>query len=263
MIKPDAFEDVPLEDMEKKDGPGPVIGIDWLQRYKTRLGNAIQSMHRLALLDDDGWVFVEGPHQNRFSLFQRETAPGNAYTFRLEGVVHGRADRFIYAIKDHDSHTRMPWEGGDALETNQYESYDDPESKETLTVVQSLFKTPLPKVVANRFVLGIQWISYDEQTQTHSLVFGSADHQFCVCPPDAVAVDLTMGVFVRQLDNKTCDLTLILKGSPGGNALSSAVLVDKYKEKIRERVLLWESVVADWNRFYGQTKNPKNAAFRK
>lgn len=253
------MDEIPLDDIVPPPPPQQPVNQDedWHQRYKTLIGTAIAYILQLALEDSTKWSIVEP--LERIALFERPVNVDGYCIFKVQGVVAGRADRYLYVIKDHDKDTRCPWDT-DVLHVQQLETYMSNEGN--ITVVRSTIKSPLPRIIAPRVLLGLQWTDYDTQLQTHKLVFCSAQHPFFKClPTEGVEADARIGIIIRQLDKGQCELCMFVRVNPGG-ALGS-LWIDRYKEALRARIYLYESVVQAWSTYYGPGKDPKKLENRK
>ncbi len=258
------MDEIPLHDMPALPPVEPSIeaaskenNSEWHQSYKTLTGTAIAYILQLALDDSKKWTIVEPVE--RISLFERPVDAGGHYTFKVHGVVQGRADRYLYVIKDHDKDTRCAWDDN-VSNVQQLETYMALEGN--ITIVRSTVKSPIPRIIAPRLLLGVQWTDYDPELRTHKLVFCSAQHPFYKClPEDGVEANARIGVILHQLDKGQCELTLFVRFKPGGSL--SSIWIDRYKEALRQRVYLYERVVQGWDTYYGPTRDPKKVENRK
>ena len=280
------FEDVPLSDLRPVTSfssddtllPAAVVPrrhietqetIDsgaWNEAYKNAMGVTIAQM--LALAVSPHWELVDSPSggDETISLFEDVSDP-SFVCLKATGIVAGRADRFLYILKDHDPETRLAWDGKWFTRVQQLETYVNPEEGD-LTVVASCLRSPVPMLFSDRSALGIQWTGYDSLLKTHKLVYTTVNHPIFKHPEGMARVHLSMLVVLREIDNdkkkkkKQTEITLVVKTGPPPPALS---LIDLggYKETIREQIHLFERVVANWAHYYGPTRDPKKIENRK
>jgi hypothetical protein len=261
--------------------PSPPFAHEWVAQYMTLMGRAIAHTHQLATLEDAAeWALVpdETGMGDRISLFERKpNGPSHGFfTLKARGVVHGRSERYAYVIRDHDPETRLAWDRYDGItKVQQLESYLTDQG--TLELVQTRIAAPswiASVLVYDRYALGVQNTTFNRALGLHKYVFRSVpQHPHYSCPADAVPVDATVGVYVRALDGggvggggpahgpPSCELTLIVHVNVGG--WLPPLYVERYRERVRERVYVWERAVERWNEYYGRGRDPKNIKNRK
>ncbi len=260
-MQPDPFtEDIPLEESVKKNTTiTATTTTEWHEHYKTVIGNAIRFSQRLAA--ERVWAIVEPPNAEQFdpvTLYERPVDKKGFYGFKVAGIVQGRAERYYHVLNDHQKATRGKWDTEDVLDDmEQFETYCSTEGD--ITVVQSTIKSPVPLMVAHRFLFGVRWSAYNPKEKRHTIVFSTCDHPLIQMPQDGrVAAHAMLRADIQQLeDGNTCMLGLHVHFHFGGSPLGLGIWVNKYKERLRQRVYLYQKVVAEWDTYYGPTRDPK------
>lgn len=221
----------------------------WVAAYQKLMAKSIKQFHVLLLTTS--WAIVE-PVKN-VMLYQRY-AEKNYYTFKVTAVLNVRPERLAYVINDHNESTRMPWDEKNIKSCREWESYDcGGQGKIRFVSCEVYMKMHL---VWNRSLQGIMWSSFDAATRSYTIIFRSTQHRLHRCPDKTVAVNALIGVVIRMTDKKNvCEVTIITHINPGDSLPS--VLVDGYKEWLRERVDLYERVTKEWDTYYGARNDPK------
>jgi hypothetical protein len=255
--EPDPFEarseDVPLTEIPTQDSL-------WHERYKKYIANAIHFCE--AFGKQAVWEYVEPPSSEQddrgISLFERPVTKNGFYSFQVTGVLDGRADRYFYILNDHQQATRGKWDTEDVLgDMEQYETYCSDEGK--ITVVQSTIKSPAPHIIAHRFLFGVKWSDYACNSDSYVIVFQTCGHPMLTMPADGrVAAHATLKAKIESInDGKQSILTLSVYIHPRGSSAFMGIYINKYKERLRQRMYLYERVVAEWDRYYGPDRDPK------
>lgn len=253
--EPDPFEeDIPLAETRTPNQTQDTI---WHARYKKLIANAIHFSN--ALKKQTVWELVE-PVDGRVSLLERPVDKRGFYTFQVTGVLEGRAERYFHILNDHQQATRGKWDTEDVLDgMDQYETYCSEEGK--ITVVQSTIKSPMPQLAAHRFLFGIRWSEYISASCSYVIVFQTCDHPLLRMPADGrVAAHAMLRADIEPInDNKQSIVTLTVYFHPGGGGggVGVSLCIHRYKERLRQRMYLYERVVAAWDTYYGPDRDPK------
>jgi len=240
----------------------------WQSAYQSLMAKSIGYAHWL--LRSKEWRLVYNVAEDRFRLFELTlpaeiedfaTKPNATYhTVKVSGVMNVKAERLMYVIADHDSDTRLKWDSDDLASISEVQTFKT--DRGDIKVVLSEIKSPFP-LIANRVVLGIMWRGYTAATKTYKLIFRSTIHWLYKVAEHQVALDGLIAVVVRVLDSPTpsCEVIIVAHLSLGGTVPS--VLVGLLKERLRQRLELYERVTKRWNDYYGPSRNPKLIANRK
>lgn len=253
--------DIPLEEEEEEElPPQPIIicpkeleqaslvnSNEWHDRYKNAMGKAIQ----LCLKDinrtrAEEWAPV-GSDPRVFMCEKTQTVPPNWDVIKIRAVLRGKAERYAYVMRDHNFETRGKWDS-DVIDAKQLETYTSDEGK--LIVVQNSIQSRL----SNRSLLGVLFYHFTESTETHQIFFTTAPHPYYKCKSTETKMDATIGCVLRQLE-KTEETEVIIVGYVNaGVGMMARLFLGDYKEKLRQRVYLYEKVVAKWDEYYGKNK---------
>lgn len=248
-----------------------ISGGEWMKKYQQTLAKAYAQGARW--LNEDCkdaalWKLLEENEQTRqypILLFEREMGQGNddedtffsfPYIFRVESLVSGRAERYMYLFKDHNPETRLAWDSEWVKQVQQLETYRPAEGD--LDVVKSHVSAGY-RLYSDRFLLGVQSHSYTPATNAHVYTFKTEDHYYVQCPGNAVKADVLVFIWIKPAGADICELKMAVGIQPNGISFG----LFGYKEKLRQRVKLWERVVGEWDRYYGEGRDPKILANRK
>lgn len=274
------LEDIPLQDFiptptvalpTPQDTVSPETAAAQLEKYKIKMGTSIEIALKY-LLPNDQWQLIPPPPQavSGISLFELQEQASPFYNLKAVAVCQGRASRYFHVIKDHDPHTRMPWDKDNVTHIQQMETYMAEEGG--IVVVESTWKSKT-YMFSNRHVLGIMSHHYDSELATYSLYFTTTEHYHFKSPPTApasggggeVSAQVLLCVNLRKLTEETTEVTIMLRINPNVSRFSAMSLFfeNKYKEELRKRVALYEFVVQRWNVFYGPKNDPKKIENRR
>lgn len=266
------MEDVPLDDFKVTTTTRnePTLSVEeeeaQLAKYKTLLGTTIEIMKGHAA-SNSGWNLISVFSTN-ITLYEKTLVNDNYYLLKVKAVLQGRASRYAHVIRDHEEHTRMVWDAGHIVSCKEYETYKADEGD--IVVVESVWRSLHPRVFSDRRAFGILTSVYNEEYQTYSLYFCSADHvRFCpgAAPgaPGGVLIHASLGIVLRKLSAAETELTMVLKVDPKVSTFAplSFLFVQSYKEELCKRVQLYEQVVQAWDTYYGPSKDPKRVENRR
>jgi hypothetical protein len=244
---------IPLENYNEDAKPAPFT-IDeqqqnnpWLEHYKKLMHSSIKSFHTLLLAD--AWIarpshFVDS--NTPVQLFERDcNLKHGFYTLKVHAVLSVRPERLMFVIRDHDETTRLKWDSEHVEACKELECFKTEEGEIKIVMSRVKFNIPL---LSSRFNLGVSWYGYDRKTQCYKYVFRSTQHSNHQCPSDAVNVISLVGVLVRTLENKQCELFMVVHVNPGNTFPS--LIAETCKEWVRDRVYLYERVVKNWDKYY-------------
>lgn len=289
----DAFDDIPLEE-DLRDTPSTrhqarapeahpfpqaqleafaqIDGVAWQDYYKTKIGEAYRDGLKFLQQDETSsnnwWHLIEAEEETRtlcggpVLLFEHDVCmPEFPRVFRVTGVVKGRAERFLHVIKDHDRDTRLAWDARHVEAVQVLEEYHPPEG--SIYVVKSEIKAPRP--LENRLLLGVQSHRYNAQLQTYTYVFKSAQHYFYSdqLPSGKSLANAFVCIWIAQAPADICQIKMVVGVNVGGNALVTRLILGNYHHHLRERFVLWERVVNDWDTYYPPETNQKRIENRK
>jgi len=254
----DDDEPIPLDSYNKAALPAPFT-IDeqeqnnpWLEHYKKLMHGSIKSFHTLLLAP--AWVarpshFVDS-NPSSVQLFERDcNLKHGFYTLKAHAVLSVRPERLMFVIRDHNEATRLKWDSEHVEECKELECFKTEEGE--IKVVMSRVKCNIP-LLSSRYNLGISWYGYDRKTQCYKYVFRSTQHRNHQCPSDAVNTISLVGVLVRTLENKQCELFIVVHVNPGNSFPS--FIADTCKAWLRDRVFLYERVTKNWDKYYQPPK---------
>lgn len=253
-----------------------IDGVAWQDYYKTRIGEAYRDGLKLLRQDDSSsnnwWHLIEAEEGTEEKtqcggpvlLFEHDVGMADfPRVFRVTGVVKGRAERFLHVIKDHDRYTRLAWDARHVETVQVLEEYHPPEG--SIYVVKSEIKAPRP--LENRLLLGVQSHRYNAQLQTYTYVFKSAQHYFYSnqLPPSGKSLaNAFVCIWIAQsAAEEICQIKMVVGVNVGGNALATRLILGNYHHHLRERFVLWERVVNDWDTYYPPETNQKRIENRK
>lgn len=280
---PHPLEDIPLQDFvptptvaspTPQDCVSPETAAAQLEKYKIKMGTSIEIALKY-LLPNDNWRLIPaavGDVRGAISLFELPEQASPYYNLKAVAVCQGRASRYFHVIKDHDPHTRMPWDKNNVTHIQQMETYMAEEGE--IVVVESTWKSGT-YLFSDRHVLGIMSHHFDPELATYSLYFTTADHYHFKSPPSpsapfgggggSVSAQVLLCVILRKLTDETTEVTIMLRINPNVSRFSTMSLFfeNKYKEELRKRVALYEFVVQRWNDFYGPKNDPKKIENRR
>lgn len=261
-------EDIPLDDFKETDREdGSVVqipaasGSGNLDAYKVLMANLIERMRNI-ILPSPRWTVVESP--SPVILYELPEANSNWYTLKAVAVVQGRASRYHHVIKDHDPHTRLPWDKANVVSVQQMETYKAEEGD--LIVVQSVWKSRHPRLFADRHALGIMHCNFNSELGTYSIYFTTAEHYHFKSPVENYAkVDAETCIILRKLDTELTEITMVVRANPNVSTFTpfSLLHLNAYKEEMRMRIALYERVVLAWDEFYGKRNDPKKVENRR
>jgi hypothetical protein len=280
------LEDIPLQDFiptptvsqpTPQDCVSPETAAAQLEKYKIKIGTSIEIALKY-LLPNDKWQLIPptppsgGGVGGAISLFELPDQTSPYYNLKAVAVCQGRASRYFHVIKDHDPHTRMPWDKDNVTHIQQMETYMAEEGE--IVVVESTWKSKNPYLFSNRHVLGIMSHHFDPELATYSLYFTTTEHYHFKSPPSPtaggggggeVSAQVLLCVILRKLTDETTEVTIMLRIDPNLSRFSTMSLFfeNKYKEELRKRVALYEFVVQRWNVFYGPKNDPKKIENRR
>ena len=248
-----------------------ISGGEWQELYKRVVGEAFRDGLKLIKEDEldvrRGWRLIDEDddrsqtHIHPVLLFELEPSIGDyARTFKVTSVVRGRPDRFLYVIKDHDNDTRSAWDAQEVISTQQLETYSPREGD--IQVVKSHVRSPLPMLTSHRFLLGVQSAVYNAENKTHVYVFKSAPHYYFKCPPEMTQATALVCIWLSAMSRDECEIKMVV-AVDAGNLWTAAPFLRRYENKLRERIVLWQRVVDEWDRYYGPKRDPKKVENRK
>lgn len=268
------FEDIPMEEqtlpivsapeprphpMELIEEASKTSPLEWEAKYKRASAEAYRD--GIVLLneketDPSLWTLWDHEHdsENPVQIFKR--IPTNSFPciFRAHAVVNGRAERYIWAIKDHDRDTRLVWDRDSVESVQQLETYRPPEGD--IDVVKCVVKSP-HWAMSPRLLLGVQTTSYNAKDRTHIYAYQTSEHFYFskhykeTVHRNCVLVDKCMVfIWISPLKNNQCALKMIVCIDPGNLWAAGPALHATYPAKLRERIRLWERVVRDWKIYY-------------
>lgn len=200
-----------------------------LMHFKQALGIAKDTLLKL-LKRHKEWTLIDAARGtfsfNEFQICRR--------------VVPGRPERYVHVIKDHEQVTRATWDRDIFRETQEHETYKEPEGD--ITVVRN--------VCGEHTVLGVYNRTYNRSTQTHMIVFRSiAEHPHILDAKTTLSKPVTACCVVRALENDTSEVILICDIV---DAKILAARLDRYAH-----------VVGKWKEFYPPSTNSKVVENRK
>jgi hypothetical protein len=224
----------------------------WIEAYKKLMHTSIKNFHVLLL--SRSWValpqnFVDNNTPVQLFECDRNSSHG-FYTLKAHAVLSVRPERLMYIIRDHNEDTRLKWDKEHTEACKELESFTTTEGE--IKFVMSRVKTNIP-LLSSRYNLGVSWYGYDRKTQIYKYVFRSTQHRHYKCPTDAVNTISLCGVIIRTLENKQCELFIVVHVNPG-NSFPSTLANGICKEWLRERVWLYERVARDWDKYYAPPK---------
>jgi hypothetical protein len=272
-----------------KEMQGPVVAVsadpsEWLDQYKRLMGNAIAyTLYNMspAQQGELWWECVTGTTAacggviriyERLMTTARDEMHGSSACdmFLVRAIVQGRADRYAFVAQDLDPETRLPWDGDAIASCQQMETYRAPEGD--IHVCQVRVRGAALAVPAatglfswlrggaaplvDKILLGITTKHYSKETETHSVYFTTAPHYHYGGTTTTGAVhvaDAVFGMRATQLEDNTSDITMFVRMEKGMCATAAAAAA----ELLHRRVLLYERVVNDWDKYYGPLKDPK------
>lgn len=233
----------------------------WIEHYKMLMCKSVKTFHnflmhttwnaRLCNLVDDA---RRASSTTIVRLFEcdRNTSHG-FYTLKAHAVLGVRPERLMYVIRDHNPETRLAWDGQYVEECKELESFPTDEGE--IKVVTTRVNAHIP-FIWPRHLLGVAWYGYDRQSQVYKYVFRTTQHRHYKCPKNAVETICLAGVAVRTLENKQCELIIVVHVNPG-NSFPSTIADGVCKEWLRDRVYLYEKITKEWDKWYGKEKNTK------
>jgi hypothetical protein len=235
--------------------------IAWRDSYFKLMNTSIKQFHKLLKLRI--WDKIEIPNYSphaHIDLFQKKNSPNQGfYTLKVECVIKCRAERVHYLIRDHNKETRMRWDRPYLVDIGQHETYMG--SREQVDVVYSEIDMKI-KGVSNRYMLGIQWQSYNQDNDSYTYIFKTTCHQRFRAPKDRVNVMGLFGTIVRTMDDPLyCHLIMVAHVNPGDKFPS--FLANQLLERFRERAARIEHVAKHWNSFYFKSDDPTKIENRK
>ncbi len=280
----DIFMPIPLKekDEEEEEAPPPppqgaavvvmvteVVDLAWLVDYKVCMSRAIHLVQSLVKSErrPPDWLALQcddAMYGDRVQLHERMTIGGVV----ASAIVRGRAERYAYAARDYETETRLAWDGRHTYGPTAVTQVETYHCEQPMCMVQQRSPALVPGA-ADRWLQGLLTHFYNEYTRTHTVVVCSASHPHYECPADAVpVVGATLGVVVRQLDAKHCELLLVAHYNDVGSAVGgyspiAGLYASRLKENVRERVTLFEDAVVHWKRYYGPKRDPKKVGDRK
>ncbi len=205
--------------------------------------------------DDHEWRLVCDPSTiGGIMFYERQTYQQSGYyTYSMHAVFDVRPERYLYVLRDHNWTTRKQWETTNYVtHVNDLGSFDMPNSQHPIRVVRSDVTLRIP-LMWTRVLLGVDWYYYDADAAVFNYVFRTTQHSKHRCEADKVAVIALIGVVIRQLTSKKqCEVRMVMQFNPGDSV--SAIVVDKMKMQLPERMRLYATVAAQWDKYYG-TKN--------
>jgi hypothetical protein len=235
----------------------------WQSAYIGLMARSVGYVHWMLKSQDWNLIYNSVDENDKFRLFDLTLPPdtefakipgGTYYAVKVMGVIAAPAEQVAHIIKDHDEDTRMRWDSEDMVSVQELQTFKT--EKGDIKVVQSEVRSPFP-LVANRILLGIMWKGYTAKTNTHKIVFRSTSHWYYRVPEDKVAADMMVGVIVRGLASPepSCEVIIVTFGSLGGSVPN--MLVDSLKERLRQRMSLYERVAKRWDFYYPPNTDPK------
>jgi len=248
--------DIPLDNLNEDAQPAPYALEEqeyqkeknpWIEHYKKLMHSSIKSFH--ALLLSRSWVarpsnFVDSNTPVQLYECDRNSSHG-FYTLKAQAVLSVRPERLMFVIRDHDENTRLKWDSEHLESCKELECFKTDEGEIKVVTSRVKFNVPL---LSSRYNLGISWYGYDRKTQSYKYVFRSTQHRHYKCPPDAVNMISLAGVLIRTLENKQCELFIVVHVNPGNSFPS--MIAESCKEWLRDRVWLYERIVKNWDKYY-------------
>jgi hypothetical protein len=225
----------------------------WREAYEKLMNKSIITFY--ALLTSKSWKLIESPSSSSVLLFEsnKNTSQG-FYTLKTQTVLKVRPERLMYVIRDHNSDTRLAWDGEYVKECQELDCFQTKDGE--IKVVSTLIETGIP-MLSPRFQMGIAWYGYDPKTESYKYVFRSTQHKMHKCPDDAVNVVSLIGVLVKTLrceEKRISELFIVAHINPGNN-FPSAIAHGFCKEWLRDRVALYNKVAGEgWSKYYEKKK---------
>jgi hypothetical protein len=252
-----------------------VDGSVWKERYQRTMALAYE--RALFLLQSPDWELWEADIGNAgeprlyipAGMEMQDWMPLYGRFFKVECIVSGRADRYLWLLQDFEKDSRLPWEQqNDTLVSSvqQMETYCSEEGN--IDVVKSVIKSP-SSLTSDRLLMGIQNTHYNAQTKAHLYMFHTEDHHyFTPHLKDTVHRDCTLvpqclvGVWLCPVDGGTrTHLKMVVSVHPGPMWAATPLLNRSMPPLLCKQVQVWERVVEEWKQWY--PLDPKRAENRK
>lgn len=227
--------------------------LEWLNSYRKLLRVSIDQYHHILMKPN--WIIIPSAESTELVQVYEILEPGSAYhTLKAVAVLSVRPERLMYVIRDHNEDTRMAWDSEYMVSCKELESFHlDTEVSSLMRVVQSEVSMGIP-LHSNRELLGIDWWRYDGDTKLYEYVFHTTTHRFFTCNTKKnTVVDALVGVTIRTLERGQCELTMVVYANLGAGA--SFLIYNACRERMRERVHLYDRVVRNWNKYYTRQKS--------
>ena len=246
-----------------------ISGGEWQEVYKRCMGETYQKAFALLEEPPEAWSLLatnnEGVHP--ILLFERnDSLTPYARVFRLNTVVEGRGERFVWLLRDHDAETRLAWDATDVVSVQQLETYRPAEGD--IDVVKCEVRSPYAMLVSNRLLLGVQQAQYNATLKTHTYVYHTAPHYYfthhlkeTVHRKCTLVPHLLVCVWLSPMEHGKCRLQMVVCVDAGSMSIMSPLINATYPEKLCAQVLRWQRVVREWDTYY--PNDPKLVENRK
>lgn len=254
-----------------------VDGSVWKERYQRTMALAYdRSLFLLQSPDWELWQDDIAPNKPRLYTSAGMEARDWMHSyksrfFKVEAVLEGRAERYLWVLQDFEKDSRLPWEEHyDTLVSSvqQMETYYTEEGNSDIDVVKSVVKSP-SMLTADRLVMGVQSTHYNAQSRTHLYVFHTEEHHYftphfketihkgCTVVPQCL-----VGVWLCPVDGGMRTHLKMVVGVDAGPMWAAAPLLNSSMPPLLcKQVQVWERVVREWKQWY--PLDPKRAENRK
>lgn len=187
-----------------------------------------------ALSASKKWVSVP-ESSNEKILVKQLVSDGLDFFVKCKAILKADAERLMYVIQDHNATTRLLWDN--SITACTYVAHDGG-FHITETVIQSNVK-----LVAARYMLCVHK-AIKTKDKTCILMRTTKKYGDFQCPPNMVAMDISMAVFIHPMTDGECELTLICRLNAGTS------LINPWSAWVRNRVELYEYAAQNWDTYY-------------
>lgn len=220
-----------------------------VKNYQKELNVSFTKFQVLLKSKDWEYIRVEDENEIKIKLYEQTSANDGYYYLKVTGLLKVNAKKVLDMNIDNCFTTRKTWDNPELVSIEQLETYEN-----SISLVRSRIRAPKMAVgVWDRDFTGIQWHRYNQKQKKYTVIFKTVDHPIFKTPSDTVKAFGFTGITIQELDYDECYVNLIVYLHPGGWMPSQVVKWAKYR--LRERVMLYEEVGKNWEKYYGKRES--------